>query len=113
MEFFSYSRSVDNNHALIMVWIFVWMATFVAVDKGAKYDWFASSAISMLAVALNAAIGLLVITTYLKFLKELDEMQQKIQLNALALGMGVGLVGTVTYTLSGVGWPCSCNQIWA
>jgi len=88
-----------KNHALIMVWIIVWMATFVAVDKGAENDWFASGTISMLAVGINAVFGLLVITTYMKFLKELDEMQRKIQLSALALGMGVGLVGTVSYSL--------------
>ena len=88
-----------KNHALLMVWIFIWMATFVAVDKGAGNGWVTSNAMSLAAVALNAFLGLGVLFTYMKFLKELDEMQQKIQLNALALAMGVGLVGTISYTL--------------
>ena len=88
-----------KNHAFIMLWLIVWVATFVAVDRGAKNEWFASDTISMVAVAINGLIGLAVIITYIKFLKELDEMQQKIQLNALALAMGVGLVGSFSYSL--------------
>ena len=88
-----------KNHALIMLWIFVWMATFVAADKAEAYEWYTAGSLSLLAIAINAVIGLTVIVTYMRFLKELDEMQQKIQLNALALAMGIGLVGSVSYSL--------------
>jgi len=88
-----------KNHAFIMIWIFIWMVTFVAVDKFALHGWLSSRTMAGLAVAINAAIGVGVLITYMKFLKELDEMQQKIQLSALALAMGFGLVGAVTYAL--------------
>ncbi len=88
-----------KNHALIMLWIFVWMATFVAADKAEAYKWYTAGSLPLLAIAMNAVIGLIVIVTYMRFLKELDEMQQKIQLNALALAMGIGLVGSVSYSL--------------
>jgi hypothetical protein len=88
-----------KNHALIMVWIFVWMATCVAADKAEAYEWYSAGSLPLIAIAINAVIGLTVIVTYMRFLKELDEMQQKIQLNALALAMGIGLVGSVSYSL--------------
>ncbi len=88
-----------KNHALIMLWIFAWMATFVAADKAEAYEWYTEGFLSLLAVAINVVIGLIVIVTYMRFLNELDEMQQKIQLNALALAMGIGLVGSVSYSL--------------
>lgn len=88
-----------KNHALIMLWVLAWMATFVAADKAEAYEWYTAGFLSLLAVALNAVIGLIVIVTYMRFLNELDEMQQKIQLNALALAMGIGLVGSVSYSL--------------
>ena len=88
-----------KNHALIMLWIIVWMATFVAADKAQAYEWYSAGSLPLVAIAINAVIGLIVIVTYLRFLKELDEMQQKIQLNALALAMGIGLVGSVSYSL--------------
>jgi len=88
-----------KNHALIMLWIFLWMATFVTVDKAEAYEWYTAGSLSVIAIAINAVLGLLVIVTYMRFLKELDELQQKIQLNALALAMGIGLVGSVSYSL--------------
>ena len=63
-----------------------------------KNDWIGGS-ILVGAIVLNAAIGVGMIITYMRFLKELDELQQRIQLNALALGMGIGLVGCFTYSL--------------
>lgn len=85
-------------HALIMVWILVWAGSFVATSMAVKNDWIGGS-ILVGAIVLNAAIGVGMIITYMRFLKELDELQQRIQLNALALGMGIGLVGCFTYSL--------------
>lgn len=88
-----------KNHALIMVWIIVWMASYVLFAKAATNDWFSPPSIITAGIVINTLMGLGVIVTYMKFLKELDEMQQKIQLSALALAMGVGLVGSVSYSL--------------
>jgi hypothetical protein len=81
-----------------MVWILVWAGSFVATSMAVKNDWIGGS-ILVGAIVLNAAIGVGMIITYMRFLKELDELQQRIQLNALALGMGIGLVGCFTYSL--------------
>ena len=75
------------------------MATYVLLDKAAKDDWFASQSLTTAGIVINTLMGIGVIVTYMKFLKELDEMQEKIQMNALALAMGVGLVGTICYSL--------------
>ncbi len=85
-------------HALIMVWILVWAGSFVATSNAVARDWFGGSILAG-AIVLNAAIGVGMIITYMRFLKELDELQQRIQLNALAVGRGIGLVGGFTYSL--------------
>ena len=88
-----------KNHALIMVWILIWMASFVAMDKAAENNWFGSQNMTLAGIVINILLGVGVVVTYMKFLEELDELQRKIQLTALALGMGVGLVGSVCYAL--------------
>ncbi len=95
----SFPVRTKKNHARIMLWIFAWVGTFVAADKAELYEWYTSDSLSLLAIVVNAAIGLGVIVTYMRFLKELDEMQQRIQLVALALAMGIGLVGSFSYSL--------------
>ena len=53
----------------------------------------------MLAIVVNAGLGLGMILSYLRHLKDMDELQRKIQLDALAVSMGVALVGSFSYSL--------------
>ncbi|GBF31052.1 hypothetical protein MnTg04_01005 [bacterium MnTg04] len=83
----------------LLSWVFAWVGTMVLADKAELYEWYSSAWISMLAIVINTGIGIGVIVTFLRFLKELDELQRKIQLDALALSMGIGFVGGFAYSL--------------
>ncbi len=73
--------------------------TMVLADKAILYEWHSSDLISAIAIVLNAGIGIGMILSYLRHLKYMDELQRKIQLDALAIAMGVALVGSVSYLL--------------
>ena len=92
------TRFLKNNIRLLC-WIFAWVGTIILVDKAVLYEWYSSDLISMVAIVINAGIGLGVIVTFMRYLNEVDELQRKIQLDALALSMGVGWVGGFTYSL--------------
>jgi hypothetical protein len=49
--------------------------------------------------AVPIILGVLVLFTYRRFLRESDELQRQIQLEALALGLGVGWVAISSYPL--------------
>ena len=87
--------------ARLLAWILAWVATMVLVDKAVLYQWHSSASLSLLGVAVNAALGLGMIWTFIRYLRQMDEMQRQIQLESLALAMGVGLVGSFTYSLLG------------
>lgn len=71
----------------------------VLADKAEFYEWHSSALVSILAIVINAGIGVGMIVTYMRFLTELDELQRKIQLDSLALSLGVALVGSFSYSL--------------
>ena len=83
----------------LVCWSFAWVGTMVLADKAELYEWHSSSEISILAIAVNAVIGVGLIRTFIRYLKGLDELQRKIQLDALALSVGVGLVSSFSYSL--------------
>ncbi len=83
----------------LISWVLVWVGTLILVDKAVLYGWYASDFISVLGIVINAGMGLGMIVTFLRFLREIDEMQRKIQLDSLALSMGIGFVGSFSYTL--------------
>ncbi len=83
----------------LMCWAFAWTGTMVLADKAELYEWHSSALISILAIVINAGIGIGMIVTFMRYLKQLDELQRKIQLDALALSMGIALVGSFSYSL--------------
>ena len=78
----------------LICWVLVWAGTLILVDKAVLYGWYTSDFISVLGIVINTGMGLGVIVTFLRFLREIDEMQRTIQLDSLALSMGIGFVGS-------------------
>jgi len=88
-----------KNNIRFLCWTFAWVVTMVGADKAELYEWYSSSTISMIAIVINAGIGFGMIMAFMRLLKGMDEMHRKIQLNSLALSVGVGFVGGFSYSL--------------
>ncbi len=88
-----------KSSAQLLVWVFIWTATMVLADKGMAYQWWTEKWITVAAIVVNTALGVGMITFFVSYLRKMDELQRKIQLEALAFAMGCGLVGSFTYSL--------------
>ena len=66
---------------------------------GPKFIWDFNSTISILAILVNTGLGIGMILANKRHLNGLDEMQRKIQLEAMALSLGVGVVGGLSYSM--------------
>jgi len=66
---------------------------------GPKFLWDFSTIPTVLAVLLNLGIGFRMIISNKRYLQGLDELQRKIQLEAMAISLGVGLVVGLNYEL--------------
>ncbi|WP_223265842.1 hypothetical protein [Vicingus serpentipes] len=65
---------------------------------GPKFLWELNTTWSMLAILLNTALGAGMIWANIKHISVLDELQQKIQLDAMGIALGVGIVGGLSYS---------------
>ena len=77
-----------------MAWMGAWLALIYVISR----DWlsaFAATAASVVPLALG--VGMIV--AYRRYLGETDELRRKIEVDALALAFGVGLVGAFSYVL--------------
>lgn len=88
-----------RNSARLLIWVFIWTATMVLADKAMAHEWYTAQWITVLAIAVNATLGVGMIVYFISYLRGMDELQRKIQLEALAFAMGCGLVGSFTYSL--------------
>ena len=92
------SRSIRDNLVLVM-WVFAWMAALTVADKAALYGWWSAEWLTMLAIAVHVAIGNGMIFKFMSMLRGMDDLQRKIQLEALSLSLGISMVGCAAYSL--------------
>ncbi len=80
-------------------WALVWAIAFVVATWLLTSGAIASGALSFLVAAIPTCLGLVVVWAYVRYLREADELQRKIHLEALALGFGAGAVFMMGYRL--------------
>lgn len=94
----SWAAKNTKNTLIIFYWTIAWVLTTALVTFGTEFIWQSDKLLTSLAILLNVVIGFGMILAVKRYLKGLDEMQQKIQLDAMALSLGVGLVVGLGYS---------------
>jgi len=85
-----------RNQRLIVTWSLAWVLAFLAADYAIEKEWIEGTALTLAATIGVTTIGL---GAFRRFLRDGDELMRKIQLDALALSVGVGFVAGFSYSL--------------
>ena len=80
-------------------WTTTWVFSTAVMAFGPQFVWDFATVPTIIVVLFNLAIGFGMILANRRHLRGLDELQQKIFLEAGALSLGVGLVCGVAYEL--------------
>ena len=81
----------------LFCWTSAWVVTLAIATFGPHFVW-TSKAMTLVAILVNLAAGAGMILANKDHLENLDEMQRKIQLEAMALALGVALVAGLAYS---------------
>ncbi|MDA3860534.1 MAG: hypothetical protein PF445_04855 [Melioribacteraceae bacterium] len=95
----NWKKNTKKNTIRLFRWTIAWVVTLAIATFGRLYIWEDNETISLIAILFNLAIGIGYIIANKDHLKGLDELQQKIQLEATALSLVVGIVIGITYSL--------------
>lgn len=90
---------IKKNTIRLGFWTGAWTLTMALATFGPIFLWDFDKVFSVSAILLNLGIGIGMIIANKQHLRGLDELQQKIQLEAMALALGVGIVGGLSYSL--------------
>jgi len=93
-----WAANTERNTKRLGYWTAAWVVTMAVANFGPRFIWQFNESLTIIAILLNLAIGFGMIMANKRYLKGLDEMHQKIQLEAMALSLGVGLVVGLAYS---------------
>jgi len=85
------------NGQRVMRWSLAWAAMMLSASAVSSFNWFDGRIAGLIGAVLSAILGVFTIRAYRYFLKETDELRQKIELEALGIALGVGVVGGTAY----------------
>ena len=80
-------------------WTGAWVLATAVAAGGPRFLWDFNTLPTILGVLIHIGIGFGMIRVFKQYLLGLDELQRKIQLDAIALTLGVGLVIGSSYEL--------------
>jgi hypothetical protein len=86
--------------ARLALWTVAWTATLALAKFGPRLLWDSQPAATWAAVAINLAVGVGWIIAYARYLRGIDELQRKINQDALAVTLGVGWVAGFAYVVA-------------
>jgi hypothetical protein len=95
------ARRGSTGSLALALWTLAWVLTLALARFGPELLWGREPAATWLAVGANLIAGAGWIVAHARFLARLDELQRKIQIEALAIGLGVGIVGGFAASAAG------------
>lgn len=88
-----------RNANIVNLWAISWAVSLGFISFLSKYQWYSQGFPTILAFTIQTGIGIGMLHAYIRLLKNLDEMERKIQLDALAISVGVTVISFASYSV--------------
>ncbi len=83
-----------RNARIANWWLFAWCVTFLPALYFFRRDQMPPGIVSWVAVVVPIVLAVCGVLAFIRFLRQADELQRQIQMEALALGFGAGFVAS-------------------
>ena len=94
-----FSTNINKSSLHLLRWTVAWVATTALAAFGPRLIWDYATLPTILGVLINLGVGFGMILQTKRHVQALDELGQKIFLDAAAFTLGVGLVCGLSYVL--------------
>lgn len=94
-----WNTELKANTKNLKVWSIIWVLATAFATFGPIFIWDKNQLLTVLGVAINLGCGAGMILANRKFINSLDELQKKIQMDAMGIALGVGVVVGLGYSI--------------
>jgi len=92
------SELTKNNTLHLAFWTIAWLLTLAISTFGSLLIWKGNNIITVLTILINFLTGIGMILANIRHLKGLDELQRKIQLEAMGIALGFAVVAGIAFS---------------
>jgi hypothetical protein len=89
-------RSIKN----LAIWTAIWLTSTAIAVFGPIFIWESNPMLSIFFILVNVAVGMGMVLANIRHILSLDEMLQKIQLQAMGITLGVTLIAGIAYSIA-------------
>ena len=94
------NKKVRKKHLIhLAFWTWPWVLTLAIATFGPVFFWEEKSALTIVAIVVNLAIGILMVLANRKLFNHYDELERKIHLESMGLTLGLAVIIGLTYSL--------------
>ena len=88
-----------KNLSRLAIWTMAWTISTALATFGSLFLWEGNKVLTALSVLLNVGIGVGMVLANRQFLEDSDELEKKVQLEAMALTLGLTLIVGIAYSI--------------
>ncbi len=94
-----YRSRIRASATRLVCWQGAWVVFTALMAFGPKFLWSKALLFTLLAVALDVAVGVGMILATKMYVMELDELQRKVYFNALGVTVGVAVIAGIPFSV--------------
>ncbi|WP_062570453.1 hypothetical protein [Pseudoalteromonas arabiensis] len=95
----TFKQRNKQNTLNLAKWTVAWLLTLAIASFGPHFLWQDQTVITVAAIVINILVGVMMILANKRQLQGMDELQQRVQLNAMGITLGASLVFGLAYSL--------------
>lgn len=96
------TATIKHSTRVLAIWTAAWLLTTAIAVFGPSFFWEGNTSISTFFIAINLAVGAGMVFANIRHVLSLDELLQKIQLQAMGLTLGVTLIAGIAYSTADI-----------
>jgi cyanate permease len=88
-----------KNLSRLASWTVAWTLSTALATFGSLFLWEGNTVLTALSIVLNLGVGIGMVLANRQFIEDSDELEKKVQLEAMALTLGLTLIVGIAYSI--------------
>jgi len=102
MNTFAMNTTIKHTIRGLAIWTAAWLVSTAMAVFGPTFLWGSNTLLSAFFILINVGVGVGMVMANIRYILSVDEMLQKIQLQAMGITLGITLIAGIAYSIADI-----------